>query len=90
MTYLDVAIIGDDGESHPIAREVHRQIRAAIDRSEMRLRWIAEGEDELTFAEVVTAEGQLVREIGQQIVAVAYELDNLVTLVRSIESDGSV
>ncbi len=89
MPYLDVTTIGSDGESHPIAREVNRQIRAAIDHSEMSLRWIAEGQDEKTIAEVVDVEGRLVRELGQQIVAIAYQLDNLVALVRTMKSDGS-
>ena len=86
MSQLDVTTNGGDGESHPIAREVHRQIRGAIDRSEMSLRWIAEGEDQNAIAEVIDVEGRLVREIGQQIVAIAYQLDNLVTLVRTMES----
>jgi hypothetical protein len=90
MPYLDVTTIGGDGESHPFAREVHRQIRAAIDRSEVSLRWIAEGETQNTFAEVVNAEGRLIRELGQQIVAIAYELDDLVSLVRTMRNDGSV
>jgi hypothetical protein len=88
MAHLDVPIVGD-GESHPIARDVHRQIREAIDRSEISLRWIGEGEDGKTVAKVVDAEGLLVREIGQQVVAVAYQLDNLVALVRTLMSDGS-
>ena len=82
MTNLDVTIVGSDGESHPIAREVHRQIREAIDRSEMSLRWLGEGENEKTVAEMIYAEGLLVREIGQQVVGVAYQLDSLVALCR--------
>jgi hypothetical protein len=89
MPYLDVTTLGGDGEAHPIAREVDRQIRVAIDHSEMSLRWIAEGKDEKTIAEVIDAEGRLVRELGQQIVAVAYQLDNLVALVLAMRSDGS-
>ena len=88
MAHLDVPIVGD-GESHPIARDVHRQIREAIDRSEMSLRWLGEGEDGKTVAKVVDAEGLLIREIGQQVVAVAYQLDNLVALVRTLIDDGS-
>jgi mevalonate kinase len=89
MAHLNVTTIGGDGEPHPFAREVHRQIRDAIDRSERSLRWIAEGEQENKFAEVINAEGRLIREIGQQIVAVAYELDDLVALVRAMRIDGS-
>lgn len=88
MTRLDVPIVGD-GESHPIARDVHRQIREAIDRSEISLRWLGEGEDGKTVAKVVDAEGLLIREIGQQVVAVAYQLDNLVALVRTLMNDGT-
>ena len=88
MAHLDVPIVGD-GESHPIARDVHRQIREAIDRSEISLRWLGEGEDGKTVAKVVDAEGLLIREIGQQVVAVAYQLDNLVALVRTLIDDGS-
>ena len=33
MTNLNATIVGSDGESHPIAREVHRQITEAVDRS---------------------------------------------------------
>jgi hypothetical protein len=89
MTHLDVPTVGGDGESHPIAREVHRQIREAIDRSEISLRWYGEGEDEKSVAEIIDVEGRLVRELAQQVVAVAYQLDNLVALVRTMESDGS-
>ncbi len=84
MTDLDVPIAGSDGGSHPIAREVHRQIREAIDRSEISLRWLGEGEDGETVAQIIDAEGLLVREVGQQVVAVAYQLDNLVALVRTM------
>ena len=63
MSQLDVTTNGGDGESHPIAREVHRQIRGAIDRSEMSLRWIAEGEDQNAIAEVIDVEGRLVRKL---------------------------
>ena len=84
MTRLDVPVGGTHGESHPIAREVHRQIRDAIDRSESSLRWLGEGDDGKTLAQIIDAEGLLVREIGQQVVAVAYQLDNLLMLVRSM------
>jgi hypothetical protein len=87
MAQLEVPIVG--GESHPIARDVHRQIREAIDRSEISLRGLAEGEDGETVAQIVDAEGLLVREIGQQVVAVAYQLDDLVALVRTLMTDGS-
>ncbi len=88
MAHLDVPVVGD-GESHPIPREVHRQIREAIDRSEISLRWLGEGEDGKTVAKVVDAEGLLIREIGQQVVAVAYQLDSLVALVRTLIDDGT-
>lgn len=90
MTNLDVTIVGSDGESHPIAREVHRQIREAIDRSEMSLRWLGEGENEKTVAELIYAEGLLIREIGQQVVGVAYQLDSLVALVQTLAADREV
>jgi hypothetical protein len=89
VTNLDLPMVGSEGEPHPLAREAHRQIGAAIDRSERSLQWFGEGENETSIAEVVDAQGRLVREIGQQIVAVAYQLDNLVTLVQSIKSDES-
>ncbi|HEV3281711.1 MAG TPA: hypothetical protein VG032_08905 [Acidimicrobiales bacterium] len=88
MAQLDVPIVGD-GESHPIARDVHRQIREAIDRSEQTLSWLGEGEDGETVAKIVNAEALLAREIAQQVVAVAYQLDNLVALVRTLITDGS-
>jgi hypothetical protein len=49
-----------------------------------------EGADvpEWSIAVVIDAEGRLVREIGEQIVAVAYQLDNLVTQVRTMKTDG--
>ncbi len=93
MTDLDVPIGGNDGESHPIAREVHRQIRESIDRSELSLWWLGEGGNGKTIAQIIDAEGLLIREIGQQVVAVAYQLDNLVALVRTLAAvleDGEV
>jgi hypothetical protein len=87
MTDLDVSKVGNDEDPHPLARETHRQIRAAIDRSENSLRWFGEGENENTIAEILDAQGRLVREVGQQVVAVAYQLDNLVALVRMMQSD---
>ena len=84
MTGLDVPIEDGHEESHPIARDVHLQIREAIDRSEISLGWLGEGEGGDTIAQIINAEGLLVREIGQQVIAVAYQLDNLVTLVRSM------
>ena len=84
MTHLDVPNAGSDGEWHPIAREVHRQIKEAVDRSEISLRWLGEGQNGKTVAQITDAEGLLVREIGQQVVAVAYQLDNLVALVRAL------
>jgi hypothetical protein len=51
---------------------------------------IAEGDNQSTIAEVIDAYGQLLREIGQQVVAVAYQLDNLMSLVQTTtQSDGS-
>jgi hypothetical protein len=87
MTQLDAQAIGSEGEPHPLARETHRQIREAVDRSERSLRWFGEGESENTIAEILDAQGRLVREVGQQVVAVAYQLDNLVALVRTMQSD---
>jgi hypothetical protein len=89
MLHVDSSAIGDEKEAHPIAREAQTQIRAAIDRSEMTLRWIAEGGNDKTVATVIDAEERLVREIGQQIVAIAYQLDNLVMEVRTITGDGT-
>ena len=71
------------------SRGMCTKIREAIDRSEVSLRGLAEGEDGETVAQIVDAEGLLVREIGQQVVAVAYQLDNLVALVRTLITDGS-
>ena len=38
-------------------------------------------------AELIFAEGLFVQEIGQQVMAVAYQLDNLVALVQTLASD---